>query len=96
MPILDAVRIALEKGIRKAIDDYKGWDIDHRRGKQMWRYDSEIDFWYGHIVGFLMTISYTSFKSTMGRLPNPEEEKEIQELIQVHGTEIREIVRNWK
>jgi len=96
VPLSDIVRVALEKAIRNHISGYKDWNIDHKKGKQMWRYESETDFWYGHVIGTLRILSYTSFKDTMGRLPNKEEEEEIHELIQVHGTEVRKIVENWK
>ena len=37
-----------------------------------------------------------AFKNVLGRLPNREEQHEIQEMIQMEGSKIRELVKNWK
>ena len=94
--IPDIVRKSMEKAIRKNIEGYRDWNIDHKRGTQMQHYENEIDFWYGHTVGSLQALSYIAFKNVLGRLPNREEQHEIQEMIQMEGSKIRELVKNWK
>lgn len=93
--IPDVVRQSMEKGIRKNIESYRDWDINHKRGTQMWHYDHEIDFWYGHMVGSLQALSNIAFKDVLGRLPNSEEQNEIQEMIQVEGSKIQDLIKNW-
>ena len=94
--IPEMVRKSMEQGMRKNIESYRNWNIDHKRGKQIWHYKNEIDFWYGHMVGSLQALSYIAFKDVLRRLPNDEEQNEIQEMIQVEGTNIRELIKNWK
>jgi len=96
MALNEIVRRSIEKGIRENIEGYKGWNIDHIRGKQIWHYENETDFWYGHLIGSLIALSYTAFKSATTNIPSEEEQQEIWELVQVHSTEIREIVKSWK
>jgi len=89
-------RNLVQRGIQERINQYKNWDIDHKKSKQMLKYENENDFWYGHILGSILTSTVMIFKNALGRKPTKEEEEEIWELIQIHAKDIREVLKTWK
>ena len=93
--IPDLVRKIIERETRNQIEQYKNWSLDHKKTKQRFKYENEKDFWYGHILGSLLTLATMAYKNAVGRQPNMDEIEELWEITEIFAKDVREILKTW-
>jgi len=89
-------RNALDEAIRNGIKGLTNIDELNERLKKAWKYDDEYNFMYGQTVGFYRGIARKMFRDTYDAEPNSEQIDELDEIIESHAGEIREVFKKFQ
>ena len=90
MELSSEFRHRIEDNIHKIIVTIPTLKQEYPKLKKEWRFEHDLDFIYGSIIGQILGSSFTAFKMTYDREASPDEILVIGEIIESYFPLIRD------
>ena len=90
MELSSEFRHRIEDNIHKIIMTIPTLKQEYPKLKKEWRFEHDLDFIYGSIIGQILGSSFTAFKMTYDREASPDEILVIGEIIESYFPLIRD------